>query len=302
MAKYTPQEREALAAAAKRLRLDQHDNKVSDLRYRAKSSLKAAQPKEPQHRRQRPHQETESESLDRRIRQYKLQHLPKAEEIQPYDVTKPTRYPEVVMWNTTGSAMLDKVLKRYAHIMKPQGITPQDFNMWREHFMLMSPEQLGALIRVSPRTVRAWESGQSRIPFSMWWVMHVTLQDPAYFLTRPGFHDFYIEYIDGVAHLCSYSYPDIRWTPTDLYFNRCALNEVLSLRREVKEHIEKFQALETENTRLRRMLKTRGVTAELEAMQAHISDLMKRVHTADVMQFEVASEAECDTPPAHKAA
>lgn len=303
MAKYTPEEREALAAAGRRLGLGKRDKKIANLRDRAaKTTTKAGQQDVTQPKRQKRHQETESESIDRRIEQYKLKHLPKAEQIQTYDVTKPTRYPEAVMWNTSGSVMLDKILKRYAYVMKPQGITPTDFKMWREHFMLMSPEQLGALVRVAGKTVRNWENGASSIPFSMWWVMHVTMQDPEYFLTRPGFHDFYIEYTDGKAHLCSYTYPDIRWTATDLYFNRCALNEVFCLRNEIEKQLEKLQELEAENTRLRQMLKAGGVTAELQAMQDHIGDLMKRIHTADVMPFEAQPEVIPEASAVHKAA
>lgn len=298
MPKYSSEERKALAAAANRLGLGKRSKKVTDLRERAeKPAIKAESNKQSRHR-----HESESERGERLIKQYKLNHLKKSEVVQPYDVTNPTRYPEVVMWNATGSLVLDKILKRYAHAMKPQGITPEDFKMWREHFMLMNPEQLGALVRVSARTIRNWENGVSEIPFSMWWVMHVTMQDPEYFLTRPGFHDFYIEHVEGTAYLCSHSYPDIRWTATDLYFNRCALNEVLILREKIKRQDEKLNELTAENTRLRQMLKTEGVTGELQAMHDHIGALMKRIHTADVMPFHAEPEAAPAVNLTHKAA
>lgn len=300
MAKYTPEEREALAAAGRRLGLGKRDGKITDLRERtARAGIKAESQKVKTKKRQKRLQKTESECLDRRITQYKLQHLRKADSIEAYDVTNPTRYPAVEI-RDMGCAMLEKVLKRYAYAMRPHGITPGNFRMWREHFMLMNPEQLGALVRVSARTIRNWESGETPIPFSMWWVMHVTMQDPEYFLTRPGFHDFYIEYVDGVAHLCSHSYPDIRWTATDLYFNRCALNEVLSLREEIRRHEERFQGLTAENTRLRQMLKTEGVTAELQAMQDHIGELLKRIQTADVMPFQAPQASTLAASPIQK--
>ena len=298
MPKYSSEEREALAAAANRLGLGKRSKKVTDLSGRAaKPAVKAESNKQSRHR-----HESESERGERMIKHYKLNHLKKTEVVQSYDVKSPTRYPEVVMWNTTGSLMLDKILKRYAYVMKPQGITPQDFKMWREHFMLMNPEQLGALVRVSARTIKNWENGVSEIPFSMWWVMHATMQDPEYFLTRPGFHDFYIEYVEGAAYLCSHSYPDIRWTATDLYFNRCALNEVLRLREELKKQDETLSELTAENTRLRQMLKTDGVTGELQAMHDHIGALMKRIQTADVMPFQAAPEMATAANLSHKAA
>jgi hypothetical protein len=302
MAKYTPEERAELAAAGKRLGLGKRDKKIVDLRNRATRTIPEKEQQGTRSKRQWRAEEEESDSVDRRIEQYKLKPLPKAEQIQAYDVTNPTRYPEVVMWNTAGSLMLNKILKRYAHVMKPQGITASDFKMWREHFMLMSPEQLAALVRVSPRTIRNWEGGACDIPFSMWWVMHVTLQDPEYFLTRPGFHDFYIEYLEGEAYLYSHTYPDIRWTPTDLYVNRCALDEVLNLRGQVKQQGEKIDELIAENTRLRQLLKIEGVTGELQAMHDHIGALMKRIQTADVKHFQVAPQAVQSTDLVDKAA
>lgn len=299
MPKYSSEQRQALAAAGKRLGFGRRNSKIADLRERVpKLATKKAEPKKrPAYR-----HESDDERCERMIKQYKLKHLPKADVVPSYDVTKPTRYPEVVMWNTAGSARLDKILKRYAHAMKPQGITPTDFKMWREHYMLMNPEQLGALVRVSARTIKNWENGVSEIPFSMWWVMHVTMQDPEYFLTRPGFHEFYIDYVDGSAYLCSHSYPDIRWTATDLYFNRCALNEVLCLREQIKKQDEKLDELTAENTRLRQMLKTEGVTEELQAMHDHIGALMKRIQTADVMSFQAAPEPAPAISLTHKAA
>lgn len=298
MPKYSSEEREAFAAAAKRLGVGEHDSKVSDLRMKASKPLE----KPERHKRSTYRRESESERCERMIKEYKLNHLQKAEAVPPYDVTNPTRYPEVVMWNTAGRVMLDRILKRYAHVMKPQGITPTDFRMWREHFMLMNHEQLGALVRVSARTIRNWENGVSEIPFSMWWVMHVTMQDPEYFLTRPGFHDFYIEYVDGESYLCSYTYPDIRWTAIDLYFNRCALNEVLALRGQIKRRDEKVDELTAENTRLRQLLKIEGVTGELQAMQDQIAALVKQIQTADVMPFQASPQAVQPTNFIHKTA
>lgn len=115
--------------------------------------------------------------------------------------------------------------------------------------------------------------------------MHVTLQDPSYFLTRPGFHDYYIEYVAGVAYLCSKTYPDIRYTTTDLYVNRCAINEVAVLRSRLKRSEDHMQVLTEENIALRKMFKTGSITAELKSMQEYIGSLMARINTADVMAF-----------------
>ena len=90
----------------------------------------------------------------------------------------------------------------------------------------------------------------------MWWVMHSSLQDPEYFLSRPGFHDFYIKYTpDGEAALCSRTWPDICYTPSDLYTNRAALSAVSSLQSKVAAQEQTIDELTAESTRLRQMMK-----------------------------------------------
>jgi hypothetical protein len=230
---------------------------------------------------------TNLEYRDSLIESFKLQHLKKADDVPVYDVTRATRYPEVVMWKRAGDERLDAILKRHEWVMKPQGVTAADFKNWREYSMLMSPEQLGALVRVNERTIRNWENGTSEIPFAMWWVMHSTLQDPEYFLTRPGFHDFYIGYDRdrGEATLCSYTWPDIKCTPTDLYFQRAAASEVGTLRYQLEQKDKEIAELTAQNTKLRQMLKEGTVAAELTAMHEHIGTLLKKMHTADVLAF-----------------
>jgi DNA-binding transcriptional regulator YiaG len=245
---------------------------------------------------------TDFEKMLEAVENHGFTPLKPAKDLPPYDVTKATRYSEAVMWTAKdGAARLDRILKRYAHVMKPQGITASDFKSWREHFMLMTVDQLAALVRVTPRTVRNWENGESEIPFSMWWVMHSTVQDPENFLTRPGFHDFYIEYVDGEAVLCSSKWPDIRYTAADLFFNRCALSEVHSLRAQMERQESRLNELTAENTKLRQMLKAKGLTTELQAMHEQLTALMQKITTADVVEFPEPAKNEADIIPLKQA-
>lgn len=228
-----------------------------------------------------------TEYRDATIAMYKLQHLKPSKDLPKYDVTRITRYPAAAISAADGDLRLRMALKRYGWGMKEQGVTAGDIRMWREHIMGMTPAQLAALVRVNERTVRNWENGTSEVPFSMWWMVHSTLQDPAYFLTRPGFHDYYVDYDrnTGEAMLRSYTWPDISYTPTQLYANRAALNEVTSLQSRVRELEDKVGELTAENTRLRQMAKTSAVASELSAMHAHIGNLLKQIQTADVVPF-----------------
>lgn len=246
---------------------------------------------------------TPREYRDKLIEQFRLQHLKPAEDLPAYDVTRATRYPGVTMWQGAGEDRLNSILKKHAFAMRPQGVTAGDIRQWRECYLMMTRDQLGALVRVTGRTVLAWESGQSEIPFSMWWVMHSTLQDPEVFLTRPGFHDFYIDYGEHGAELCSYTWPDIRVTPTDLYFQRTALNKVVAIEEKLRVREEEIGRLTAENTRLRQMLKTGAVTAELNAMHSHLGALLQQIHTADVVAFpEPASSSASSVVDFHRAA
>jgi DNA-binding transcriptional regulator YiaG len=213
-----------------------------------------------------------------------MKHLQRSDLPAGFDESKPTRYVKPVMVDN-GRMMLDSILNRHAYVMREQGVTALEFQQWRVHNLYMSPEQLAQLVRVPVKTVLAWESGKTAIPFSMWWVMHSTLQDPAMFLTRPGFHNFYIDYHDGEPMICSRTHPDIRYTTTDLYVGRIAMQGIESMRNELAQQVQHNNELAVENTRLRQMLKAGTVATELAAMHAHIGGLLKQMHTADIVAF-----------------
>lgn len=216
-----------------------------------------------------------------------MQHLKPADLPAGFDASKPTRYAPVKVVDN-GSQNLDRILKRYAYMMNEQGVTASEFKAWRTLSMMMSQNQLAQLVRVPVRMVMDWESGKAAIPFSMWWVMHTTLQDPETFLTRPGFHNYYIEYYDGEPMICSRTHPDIRYTTTDLYLGRVAMRSVETMRSEMDRQAKVNEDLIAENTRLRQMLKEGTVAQELAAMHAHIGNLLNKMHTADVVDFQTA--------------
>lgn len=231
---------------------------------------------------------------DQQLAMYKLQPLKKAEGLPAYDVTDVTRYPAVPEWKAHKNINVTRIWQRYSYMMKEHGISGSSLKLWREHVVYMSPEQVAQMVRVDVKTIRNWESGKSAIPFTMWWVMHCTLQDPEHFLDRPGFHDFYIEYDHDRKQsvLCSRQWPDIRCSPTDLYVQRAATNKVFELENRLQEKQLEVDAkqreldeMAAENTRLRQMLKAGTVAEELAAMHAHIGNLLTQMHTADVVDF-----------------
>ena len=225
-----------------------------------------------------------------------MKHLQRSDLPAGFDESRPTRYVKPVMVDN-GGIMLNGILGRYAHVMKDQGVTAMEFQQWRLHSLYMSPEQLAQMVRVPVKTVLAWESGKTAIPFSMWWVMHSTLQDPEVFLSRPGFHNFYIDYYDGEPMICSRTHPDIRYTITDLYAGRIAMRGIESMSSELQQQVRRNEELAAENTRLRQMLKAGTVADELASMHEHIGNLLKQMHTADIVAFpEPATAAVIDFP------
>lgn len=213
-----------------------------------------------------------------------MKHLQPSDLPAGFDASKPTRYAPVQMVDN-GGLMLERILTRYAYMMKEQGVTAAEFKNWRTLSMMMTPPQLAQLVRVPVKMVMAWESGKATIPFSMWWVMHAMLQDPETFVTRPGFHNFYIDYYDGEPMICSRTHPDIRYTITDLYVGRVAMRSVESMKSEMDRQAKVNDDLVAENIRLRQMLKAGTVATELATMHAHIGTLLKKMHTADVLAF-----------------
>lgn len=236
---------------------------------------------------------TPEQSRDQTLALFNLPPLKKAENLPPYDVTDVTRYKAVPEWAPHKNPNVTRIWRRYSYVMKDHGISPTTLKMWREHTLFMSVEQLAQMVRVNERTIRNWESGKSEIPFAMWWVMHSTLQDPEYFLDRPGFHDFYIEYDHqaGESVLCSHTWPDIRCTPGNLYVQRTALNRAMQLEQQLAAKQREVDELTAENTRLRQMLKAGTVAEELAAMHQHIGNLLAKMHTADVVDFPLAAAA-----------
>ncbi|MFZ6798826.1 hypothetical protein [Undibacterium sp. Di24W] len=281
MAKKVFDKKVEMAAAAKRLGLFDEPSKnvlnINKNRNTVKANVEVKKKKFVA-------RETREVFIDRLHKTYDIKPLQVCSLAKDYDVTNPTRYPAVKNLDA-GDIALKNILKRYRYSMEGHCISPADFKNWREYFLLMSCTQLAELIRVNERTIKRWEAGTSAIPFSMWWMMHSTMQDPAYFLTRPGFHDFYIEYVDGEALLCSYKHPEIRCSSTDLYFNRACFNELLIHKNKLKTASQKYDELLAENTRLREMYKANAVAKELELMHQHIGLLMSRIGTADVMEF-----------------
>lgn len=272
----------------------QSDPKVAPLRGRGRprKAVDVAPPGPKPGKRMTPEQ-----YRDKLLAQYRLQPLKKAEGLPAYDVTDVTRYPAVPEWKAHKNPNVNRIWQRYSYAMPEHSLSPTSLKMWREHVAYMSLEQVAQMVRVDVRTVRNWEDGKSPIPFTMWWVMTCTLQDPEFFLDRPGFHDYYIEYDHDQKQsvLCSRQWPDIRCTPTDLYVQRTAMSKVFTLERrleakqlEVDAKQRELDEMAAENTRLRHMLKAGTVAEELAAMHAHIGNLLTKMHTADVVEFPTA--------------
>lgn len=292
--------------------LDDNDKAAALARYEARNGAAPVDPKvTPLRGRGRPRQVvdaappgpkpgkrmTPEQYRDKQLAMYKLQPLKKAEGLPAYDVTDVTRYPAVPEWKAHKNINVNRIWQRYSFAMPEHSISGSSLKLWREHVVYMSPEQVAQMVRVDVKTIRNWESGKSAIPFTMWWVMHCTLQDPEHFLDRPGFHDFYIEYDRDLNQpaLCSHTWPDIRCTPTDLYVQRTAISKAVELenrlqakQREVEAKQRELDEMAAENTRLRQMLKAGTVAEELAAMHAHIGNLLTKMHTADVVDFPTA--------------
>jgi DNA-binding transcriptional regulator YiaG len=270
MQKYKDDERKELAAAGKRIGLD----------------LPRIQPK----RRAKKEKISYAEDVEAYADRQGFPKLKRAENpARPWcartpEEIKETKHPIKALNGRNGQAIWQK------KILELDPVGPLDLKHWRLYYLNITQDECARLLRIPLTTYVKWEAGKQKIPFLMWYMVHCVLQWDEVRLSKAGFADFYINYQNGNAYLCSAEYPDIKFAPADLaYFGR-AIQHLNNIEKRNKELQAQVDRLTFENTELRRMYKANKVTAQVEAMQEQINALMMRLNTADVMPFEAPQE------------
>jgi transcriptional regulator with XRE-family HTH domain len=165
-------------------------------------------------------------------------------------------------------------------------IAPEYFKSLRL-LLGMSVIQCAAYLRTSKSAVHKWEKGANPVSFAEFEVLRLVLENVKFKMSHSAWDGWFINE-HGVLHS-----PDIGgkgFTPEQLVWSSMTRSEAALLRVEVAKLQAKLDAATIENTALREMFLSNGVTDEVAAVQEKINALMTRINTARVIPFAAAQD------------
>lgn len=160
-------------------------------------------------------------------------------------------------------------------------ISPQNFKALRLSLGL-TVTQCAAYLRADRSTLHKWEKGVSPVPFAEFELLRLVLESVRFKMAHPSWNGWFIN-DHGVLHS-----PDIGgkgFTPEQLVWSSMTRSEAALLRNDVTKLQSQLDAAIAENTALREMFLSNGVTDEVAAMQEKVNALMTRINTARVIPF-----------------
>lgn len=171
---------------------------------------------------------------------------------------------------------------------QPVHVTPENFKQLRTLFMYMSVEQCAAFLRVAPEVIEEWESGQTDIPCAAY--LALRLVDDVQFLPHQikEWADWKIIPAGVDVGMLYNTRSGEMFSPQEVASLRYVRNKSEILERERQRLQKQVSDLEAENTRLRAMFLSQGVTKELHAMQDRLSNLITSINTAQVIDMAPA--------------
>ncbi|MBT0962053.1 hypothetical protein [Denitromonas iodatirespirans] len=170
-----------------------------------------------------------------------------------------------------------------------QEATSGRFRHMRKYVLQLTRQQAAVYLRVSPRTIAAWETDASAVPFSAYEALRLLSESPEFRLSHRRWDGWFVNPQSG--GLVSPDRGRLAVTPEEinglpqLYAQReFHRSEADRLKRELAEAI-------AENTRLRELFLSDGVTDQLRGMHDQLSGLLGRIGTAKVLEFPSANHA-----------
>ncbi len=170
---------------------------------------------------------------------------------------------------------------QWVAMSQAMNITGENFR-WMRLNLGLAIKQCGAYLRVAPSTVRRWEAGTAPVPFTAFELLRLITSSAFSKLTHHRWDGWFINLHDGA--LVS---PDnaITVTPEDINLVWLMQSKIARLEAENRSMEKTISQLQAENTRLRGMFLSQGVTAELAAMHERIGNLLTRINTAEILPF-----------------
>lgn len=163
-------------------------------------------------------------------------------------------------------------------------ITPQAF----AHIVTalgMTAEECAAYLRVTLATVRAWESGNEAIPFAAFWLLRVTYQHAIFKARFPQWDGWHIQETGPDAGKLIDANRCAAFTPQEIASIPYAWHDASFHKLQADRLQAKLDEVIAENTRLRQLFNSQGVTKELRRMQERLGVVLAGVGTADVVPY-----------------
>lgn len=171
-------------------------------------------------------------------------------------------------------------------------VTPEKFKALREQVLRLTQMQTARYLRVGQTTLSGWERGTSPIPFSAYETLRLLADHVLFRLWHDMWDGWFINQKTG--ELVSPDVGRLSVTPADInaipHLHSIASTYKLEyerLKRELQEAI-------AENTRIRELYLSGGITDELREMQDHVTTLLARIGTAHIADFPVPANPQTE--------
>lgn len=170
---------------------------------------------------------------------------------------------------------------------KTMKVSGSDFELLRKVHLYMTREQCAAYLRVSAELVARWEDGTEQIPFAAYHCLRLTATSQMFKHWRTQWEDWGIvehgrdagKLRDPRTGYCYTAY-EVQQIPGQWR----EISKLSQERNRLRSELEQAQA---ENTSLRKMFLSDGITDELRGMRDRLSSLMASIATAEVVDFPI---------------
>lgn len=214
---------------------------------------------------------------------------PKATPHYPSDKTRWAYWMQAI---EPTSKTIDRTFPGY-HPLWVQGsqrisISPDSFLFMRRDLLGLSQAQTAAYLRVSAKTISAWETGRRSVPFMPFELLRLVYESATFRLSHAQWDGWFIAK-DG----CFVS-PDVGRLgiqPHDFAALQYTQGERDAVRCENQKLREAIAAKTEENSRLRELFVNQGVVDEIAHIRDRIGELFGQINTARIFQLNPARKA-----------
>lgn len=160
--------------------------------------------------------------------------------------------------------------------------TGESFRFLRSYMLHLSTEQCSAYLGVHRSTICRWESGDVAIPKTEYEVLRLLVRTAAQRLSHKHWDGWFINR-DG--ELVSPDHKRLSVKPGEINSLPALYARLSALELEISRQEDEIVALRSENNALRRGFSSSQATAELQAMQERINELLASLNTAAVINL-----------------